>query len=77
MDQFSAISLENNKWLVGVVLAFFVVGLFFFQKVDFDDDLSSLNFQPQELVKAEQRLEETTQSSAESLYVVSYGRGNR
>ncbi|MDQ7917299.1 MMPL family transporter [Mesonia sp. MT50] len=75
LDQFSAISLENNKWLVGVVLAFFVVGLFFFQKVDFDDDLSSLNFQPQELVKAEQRLEETTQSSAASLYVVSYGEG--
>jgi len=73
LDRFSAISLENHKWLVGSVLAFFIIGLFFFQKVGFDSNLSSLNYQPEKLQKAEQELEQTNQTSAASLYVVSYG----
>ncbi|MDT0294372.1 MMPL family transporter [Mesonia ostreae] len=75
LDRFSAISLEKHTCLVGSVLVFFVIGLFFFQKVGFDDDLSNLNYQPQELLKAEKALEETTQSSVASLYVISYGEG--
>ena len=72
LDRFSKISLEENKWLVGGVVVIFIIGLFFFQKVGFDEDLSNLNYQPEVLAKAEAKLQETAQTSFKSLYVVSY-----
>ena len=63
----------NNKILIGACVILIIVSCFTFSKVNFDKDLSKLNYVPTEQKIAEQKLETSSNSISKSLYVVNYG----
>ena len=46
---------DGNKWIVLFVFAITVAALFMYQDVEFDDDMSHINFMPEHIVEAENR----------------------
>lgn len=73
IEKFAFFSFHHNKILIGICAILIVISCFTFQKVEFDQDLSKLNFIPEEQRLAEQKLETSSNSISKSLYVVNYG----
>ncbi len=73
IDTIARYDFSRNKWVLGIGALLTLVSLFTFQRVGFNDDLSTLNYQPPSLKRAEQRLDSLTQYAAKSIYLVAYG----
>lgn len=72
-DRFAAVDFHRNKVLVFLTLAVVVVSLFVFGKLQFNNNISDLNFISEELRAAETKLEESTNLTSKSIYVTVYG----
>lgn len=46
---------DGNKWVVLPIILLAIVALFFYKDVEFDDDMSNINFMPQHIIDAEKR----------------------
>lgn len=73
LDKIAAIDYSKIRPLVIGLLAIFVISLFFFNKVEFNSDLSKLNYEPAELKKLEKDVESLAGRSGKSVYMVAYG----
>ena len=73
IEKLAFFSFHNNKFLIGICLILITVSCFTFNKVTFDQDLSKLNYIPQDQKIAEQKLETSSNSISKALYVVNYG----
>ena len=73
IEKLAFFSFHNNKILIGACVILIIVSCFTFSKVNFDKDLSKLNYVPTEQKIAEQKLETSSNSISKSLYVVNYG----
>lgn len=73
IDSIARYDFSRNKWVLGIGAVLTIVSLFTFQRVGFNDDLAALNYQPNHLKRAEQRLDSLTQYAAKSIYLVAYG----
>ncbi|WBL20843.1 MMPL family transporter [Zunongwangia sp. HRR-M8] len=74
LDKFAGVRFFKIKPLFYGVIGLFVLGLLFFSKVEFNNDLSKINFQPEAIKKAEQKIQNIANSSGKTLYLVSYGK---
>ncbi|MEX0997077.1 MAG: MMPL family transporter [Flavobacteriaceae bacterium] len=72
-DRFASVDFHRNKVLVFLTLAVVVVSLFVFGKLQFNSNISDLNFVSEELKAAEAKLEESTNLTSKSIYVTVYG----
>ncbi|BDS15568.1 trifunctional MMPL family transporter/lysophospholipid acyltransferase/class I SAM-dependent methyltransferase [Aureispira anguillae] len=71
LDRLAAYPIHKNKWIKGgVALATFFF-LFFFNKVQFEDDMNNINFMPPALKTADQNLQQMGGEALKSTYVVS------
>ena len=73
LDKISHFPFDQSKVLLGVCGLVVMISLFTFKNVKFNSDLSSLNYFPEELKKAEQKLESTVDSGSKSLYLTCFG----
>ncbi|MFL9844647.1 1-acyl-sn-glycerol-3-phosphate acyltransferase [Flavobacterium rhizosphaerae] len=73
LDRVAAFSFHKSKPLIGFSIILIVVSLFTFRNVVFDNDLSQLNYVPDDVKHAEKHLEESTSLASKSLYIASYG----
>lgn len=73
LDKISHIPFEKNKFLIIVSVILIVVSLFTFNKVTFNNNLSELNFIPDEIQLAEKKLESSTNLASKSIYLATYG----
>jgi len=73
IDKLAAIEFHKKKPLTISIFILFVIGLFFFTKIKFNNDLSALNYEPQAIQNAEKRVQEIAGKAAKSIYLVSYG----
>ncbi|WP_417887469.1 MMPL family transporter [Zunongwangia sp.] len=73
LDTVAAVNFYRIKPLLFTVVGLFVLGLFFFSDVQFNHDLSEINFQPESIKKSEQKIQQVANSSGKSIYLVSYG----
>ncbi|WP_168160776.1 MMPL family transporter, partial [Weeksella sp. HMSC059D05] len=73
IDRFASLSFDQNKPLIFVTLVLVIVSLFTFSSVKFNQDLSSLNYTPEDQLKAEKTLSQKTSMMQSSLYLVNYG----
>lgn len=74
LDKIADYPFHKNKWLLiglGVVL---VVSAFSFHRVEFNKDISKLNYEPPEIKAAMQHLDELTDISSKSVYLATYGK---
>jgi predicted exporter len=63
----------NYKGLVASVLLFFIIGIFFFNNVSFNVDISRLNYEPEVIKQKEERIKQISGKAANSTYLVAYG----
>ncbi|WP_312207840.1 MMPL family transporter [Empedobacter sp.] len=73
IEKLAFFSFHNNKILIGACVLLIIVSFFTFNNVNFDKDLSKLNYVPTDQKIAEQKLETSSNSISKSLYVVNYG----
>ncbi|HEU0135740.1 MAG TPA: MMPL family transporter, partial [Flavobacterium sp.] len=73
IDKMAKFPFENNKILLYTSIVIIIISLFTFDSVQFDNDISKLNFVPREIRESEKELETSTNLTSKSLYVVSYG----
>ena len=73
LDKIASIDYSKVKPLVFFVMTIFIVSLFFFNKVEFNSDLSKLNYEPPEIKKLEKEVEALAGRTGKSIYMVSYG----
>ena len=74
LDKIADYAFHKNKWLLiglGVVIA---VSVFTFNTVEFNKDISKLNYEPVEIKAAIQHLDELTDISSKSVYLATYGK---
>lgn len=74
IEQFVGYRYDGNKWVVLSILALFVVALFFYQDVDFDENMSHINYMPEHIVKAEERSAEIFGDDSKTIYIATGGK---
>ena len=73
LDKIAHFPFDQSKVLLGLCGIIVLISLFTFKNVKFNSDLSSLNYFPEELKQAEQKLESTVDSGSKSLYLTCFG----
>lgn len=73
IEKLNAYPYEKNKWLVGGIVIATLIGLFTSQKVRFNDDMMSLNYEPQHLKQAATKLEQLFNTQEKTVLFVSVG----
>lgn len=74
IEKINAYSYEKNKWLVGGILLITIICLFTSQKVGFNNDMMSLNYEPQHLKQSEEKLMQFFDSDEKTVLFVSVGK---
>lgn len=74
IEKINAYSYEKNKWLVGGLLLITIICLFTSQKVGFNNDMMSLNYEPQHLKQSEEKLMQLFDSDEKTVLFVSVGK---
>lgn len=73
IDKVAAKDFHRNMPLVFLLFLLFLSGLFFFTRVEFNNDLSVLNYEPGEIQKKEENVQRIAGRAAKSIFLVSYG----
>ncbi len=73
LDKLAAIRFYKKKPLVLVLVLLFTGTLFFFGEVQFNSDISKLNYEPKDLKETEEKVMDIAGRSAKSVYLISYG----
>lgn len=76
IEKYNGYSFEKNKVIISGIAIVLLVCLFQYDKVAFNSDMSSINFETEELLKAEQKALGILDDESREVYVVSSG-GNR
>ena len=74
IKKINAYSYEKNKWLVCGILLITIICLFTSQKVGFNNDMMSLNYEPQHLKQSEEKLMQLFDSDEKTVLFVSVGK---
>ena len=74
IEKINAYSYEKNKWLVGGILLITVICFFTSQKVGFNNDMMSLNYEPQHLKQSVEKLMQLFDSDEKTVLFVSVGK---
>lgn len=73
LDNLGAYPFHRNKWLVGSCLILIIVSVFTFKDVQFNGDISQINYVNDRFSKAQHKLEQLTESHYKSVYATAYG----
>ena len=74
LDKVADYPFHKNKWLLGGLGLVLIVSIFTYHKVEFNKDISKLNYEPAEIKIAMQHLDELTDISSKSVYLATYGK---
>src|SRR5690554_4131305 len=74
LDRVADYPFHKNKWLLIGLGAALIISFFTFNKVEFNKDISKLNYEPEEIKAAMQHLDELTDISSKSVYLATYGK---
>ncbi|WP_438710409.1 1-acyl-sn-glycerol-3-phosphate acyltransferase [Aquimarina muelleri] len=72
IDNAAQYPLHKNKWVIITLTLLLIVSVFTYNKVQFNKDISKLNFEPQELKDAQLRLDALTNIASKSIYLAAY-----
>lgn len=73
VDRIGAYPYERNRYLVIVSVIVIVLSFFGFSKIKFNNDLSTLNYVPDEMRTSEAKLAKLSDLTSKSVYAVAYG----
>ena len=72
LDRLAAYPFERSRPLIALCVGAIVISIFTWQKVGFNEDISRLNYVPEDIRQTEKNLEAVTHLAAKSLYLVNY-----
>lgn len=64
---------DGNKWVVISIFVLFIVTLFHYKDVEFDDNMSNINYMPTHIVEAEKRSLEIFGDESKNIYLATGG----
>ena len=64
---------DHNKWVVLPIILTTIVALFYYRDVEFDDDMSNINYMPEHIVEAEKRSLDFFGNESKDVYLVTGG----
>lgn len=64
---------DGNRWVVLSIVVLSIVALFFYNDVEFDDDMSDINYVPARIAEAERRSLEIFGDESKNVYIVTGG----
>ena len=73
LDRWASYELNKNKWALCALAVLFVVSIFTYNKVVFNQDITALNYETEALLDARKRLEKLTDIGSKSIYLSTYG----
>ncbi|MBE7638791.1 MMPL family transporter [Salegentibacter sp. BLCTC] len=74
LDKIASYRFYERKFFVAGVVLLFIGGLFFFNSVRFNEDLSQLNYEPKNIKEVEENIKNISKKAANTTYLVSYGK---
>lgn len=72
LDRLAAYPFERSRLLTGLCVLAIAGSIFTYKKVGFNEDISRLNYVPDDIRQTEKKLEESTRLTSKSLYLVNY-----
>ncbi len=73
IDSIAGIEFHKKHFLIITMLLLFIGGLFFFTTVEFNKDLSAINFEPKEIKQKENRILDIAGRASKSVHLITYG----
>ena len=73
IDKIGAYPYERNKWLIIFCSFLIVISFFGFTKIKFNQNINDLNYVPVDQLASEKKLQQMSDQTDKSVYVVSYG----
>ena len=73
IEQIVGYRFDGNKWFVLSIITLSVIALFFYKNVEFDDDMSNINYMPAHIVEAEKHSLEIFGDESKNIYIVTGG----
>lgn len=73
IEKMNAYPFEKNRWLVGGIVVVTLIGVFTSQQVKFNDDMMSINYEPEHLRKSEEKLMKLFDDTEKTVLFVSVG----
>ncbi len=74
IDRLCAYPFHQNKILIAAVAVFTVIAFFFIGEIQFEGDMTRMNYVPEKLQKAEENLNRVNNYSLKSVFLVSSGK---
>lgn len=74
LDGIAAYDFHKNKVLLAAVVVLVIISFFTYPRVEFDKDISKLNYEPERIKTALQHLDRLTDISSKSVYLATYGK---
>lgn len=74
LDAIAQYPFHEKKWLLLVFLGLIIASSFTYNRVEFDKDITKLNFEPPESKEAMRNLDKLTDLSSKSVYLATYGK---
>ncbi len=72
IDKVARLEFHKKKWILAILFILLMVSVFTYNRVIFNNDLTTLNFVPPQLEAAEEKLDLLTNFSSKSLYITTY-----
>lgn len=73
LEKIAAFEFHKNKWAIGTIVLGLILSIFFYNKVDFNQDIAKLNYESEILTTARKKLESLTDLQSKSVYLSTYG----
>ncbi|MET2985333.1 efflux RND transporter permease subunit [Aureibaculum conchae] len=73
IDKIAGYRFHHNKILIGSLILIFLISLFTYRNVIFDQDISKMNYQSKALKNTEKKLDGLMNMASKSIYVTAYG----
>jgi len=73
IDKLAGLSFHSNRPLLLLSVLLIAVSFFFIDQVEFNNDISQLNYVPSDIKQAEKSLEKATSLASKSIYLAAYG----
>lgn len=73
LDKIAGYAWEKNKWVLLAVVGFSILFVFTAGKIEFNSDISSLNYMPESLKRAEDKLKSISSETMTAVYLVHSG----
>ena len=70
IEQVVGYKYDGNRWILFSILTLTIIALFYYQDVEFDDNMSNINYMPAHVEEAEKHSLEILGNESENVYIV-------